>query len=337
MLFIPLPFVVALFLVTVMVFIVHGRDERPNLYFLALIGLCALQSVTVGLRWGYGIAELRLALPLLAACLPPLVYVSFRSLVHRDRAGHRLDKAVHAVPLVCTLALLVFVPRLIDATLITVFVIYALAILDLGRAGPDGLDEARFDSAAGAHRALYIAAGALLVSAAFDLVILLDFEWSLGVNVAAVAGNANILMLLFIGWAAMTTSRVRASAETPASHAADVATVALDREVLDRVQALVVGQKLYRDENLTLARLARRAGIPARSVSGAVNRLTGGNVSQFVNGFRIGEACRLLSDTELSVTQAMLEAGFQTKSNFNREFLRITGLSPAAWRESHRR
>ena len=87
---------------------------------------------------------------------------------------------------------------------------------------------------------------------------------------------------------------------------------------------------------LHATRLARRAGLPARAVSGAVNRLTGGNVSQYVNGFRIGEACRLLADTEMSVTQAMLQSGFQTKSNFNREFLRVTGLSPVAWRQSRR-
>ncbi|WP_339759865.1 AraC family transcriptional regulator [uncultured Hoeflea sp.] len=336
MLFVPLPFVVALLLVILLGGIVHGRDDRPNFHFVALIALCAVQSVMVGLRWGYGIAEVRHILPALAACLPPLVYVSFRSLVHRDEPGRRLSDAIHVVPLLCILALLVFAPRLIDPVLITVFVVYALAIMRLGRTGPDGLDEARFDSAADAYRALNIAAAALLVSAAFDVIILMDFEWSLDVNAAAVAGDANILMLLFIGWAAMATSRVRSESQQSVSQGADADTVALDQEVLDRVEALVSGQKLYRDENLTLTRLARRAGLPARAVSGAVNRLTGGNVSQYVNGFRIGEACRLLADTEMSVTQAMLQSGFQTKSNFNREFLRVTGLSPAAWRQSRR-
>jgi AraC-like DNA-binding protein len=57
------------------------------------------------------------------------------------------------------------------------------------------------------------------------------------------------------------------------------------------------------------------------------------SVSQYVNQLRIREACRLLEETEQSVTSIMLDAGFQTKSNFNREFRRITGLSPVAWRE----
>ncbi|OCW58565.1 helix-turn-helix domain-containing protein [Hoeflea olei] len=335
MLFLPLPFVVALFLLALLAALLRGRDERPNPVFVALIALCALQSVMVGLRWGYGVTGVGYLMPVLAACLPPLVYVGFRSLVHRDEAVHRLGTSVHAVPLAYILVLMVFAPRLIDGALVALFVGYALALLALGRAGPDALDEVRFDSVAGAHRALRIAAGALLVAAAFDLVILADFEWSIGVNVAALAGNANVLMLLFIGWAAMATSRVRATVAPAPAPGPDPALAAADRDVLARIEALFSEQHLYRDENLTLSRLARRAGVPARTLSGAVNRLTGGNVSQFVNSHRIAEACRLLAETDLSVTQAMYQAGFQTKSNFNREFLRITGLSPVAWRQGH--
>lgn len=76
--------------------------------------------------------------------------------------------------------------------------------------------------------------------------------------------------------------------------------------------------------------------MPARQISGAVNRLAGKNVSQYINDIRISEACRLLRDTDMSVTSAMLDAGFQTKSNFNREFRRVTTLSPVSWREQHR-
>ncbi|MEW6633873.1 MAG: helix-turn-helix domain-containing protein [Pseudomonadota bacterium] len=38
----------------------------------------------------------------------------------------------------------------------------------------------------------------------------------------------------------------------------------------------------------------------------------------------------------MPVTAAMFESGFQTKSNFNREFRRVTSLSPASWREQSR-
>jgi AraC-like DNA-binding protein len=92
-------------------------------------------------------------------------------------------------------------------------------------------------------------------------------------------------------------------------------------------------KQIYKDVDLNLNRLARRLNLPARSVSGAINRRHGMNVSQYVNTYRVKEACRLLSETDESVTRIIFESGFLTKSNFNREFLRVTGSTPSAWRQ----
>ncbi|MNN74956.1 HTH-type transcriptional activator RhaR [compost metagenome] len=73
-------------------------------------------------------------------------------------------------------------------------------------------------------------------------------------------------------------------------------------------------------------------GIPARKVSQAINQQAGMNVSQYVNQLRIQQAARWLSSSDRPVTEIMLEAGFSTKSNFNREFLRVQGMSPSEWR-----
>jgi AraC-like DNA-binding protein len=107
-----------------------------------------------------------------------------------------------------------------------------------------------------------------------------------------------------------------------------------DKDVTDAIDRLLRVRQLFRDPNLTLERIARRAGIPARQISGAINRVHGRNVSQFVNEYRVAEAARRLVETEDSITTVMLESGFQTKSNFNREFLRVTGMSPSAYRRS---
>lgn len=334
--FVPLPFVVALLLLILLVRILQTeQSSRANRPFLALVGLCALQSILVGLRWGYDLQELRFLMPMVASCLPPLVLASFRSLIHRDAAEADGARWLHVAPPAVMVAVLLLAPTLIDVTLIVIFVGYALAVLNLGRAGPDALDEARFDGAIGAHRALVIAAASLCVSALFDLVVLLDFEWSKGKNAAFIAGNANLLGLFLFGITAIVAARARAT-PLPAAETEAASMAPQDREILDRVRGLLAEQKLARDENLTLSRLARRAGVPARQISGAVNRLAGKNVSQFINDFRIAEACRLLGETDMSVTAAMLESGFQTKSNFNREFRRVTALSPAAWRERSR-
>lgn len=337
MIFIPLPFVVALLLLILLAAVLRSQESSTgNRPFLALVSLCALQSVAVGLRWGYGIVELRYLLPVLASCLPPLVLASFRSLIHLDESEAGSARWLHAAPPVGILVLLLLAPRLIDAALILLFVGYAIAVLNLGRTGPDALDKARFDSAIAAHRALVIAAASLCLSAFFDFAILMDFEWNTGANVAFIVSNGNLLGLLLIGLTAVVAARAQPPPATASSMIQASSTVAQDREILNRINRLLADQKLSHDENLTLSRLARRAGVPARQISGAVNRLARKNVSQYVNDFRIAEACRLLRETDMSVTAAMFESGFQTKSNFNREFRRVTSLSPASWRERNR-
>ena len=106
-----------------------------------------------------------------------------------------------------------------------------------------------------------------------------------------------------------------------------------DKEIITAIDALMVEKQLYLDVDLNLDRLARKACIPTRQISAAVNRVMGKNVSQYVNGFRITEACRLLDETSRPVTEIMFQAGFQTKSNFNREFRRTTDITPLQWRE----
>ncbi|TQI81836.1 AraC-like DNA-binding protein [Serratia fonticola] len=96
----------------------------------------------------------------------------------------------------------------------------------------------------------------------------------------------------------------------------------------------VVGH-IYLEPALNLARLARKMGIPARKVSQAINQQAGMNVSQYVNQLRIQQAAQWLSCSDRPVTEIMLEAGFSTKSNFNREFLRVQGMSLSEWRKSY--
>ncbi len=294
-----------------------------------------MQSVLVGLRWGYGISEMRYALPILAACLPPLIYIAFRGLMGAGVESRRVMLASLALSPLLIVVLEFALPAAIDLALIVIFVGYAVALLLLGRKGPDGLDEAQFASVASAHRALIIAAMALCVSALFDLLVFFDFEWAHGQNVAALVSNANLLGLLLIGLMAALAGESKApqTAMDPVAELPPPEPSEQDRDIIARVDRLMAAQALYRDENLNLSRLAKRLGLPSRQISGAINRSLGVNVSQYVNQLRIREACRLLEETDQSVTAIMLSSGFQTKSNFNREFRRVTGMSPVDWRE----
>ncbi len=104
-----------------------------------------------------------------------------------------------------------------------------------------------------------------------------------------------------------------------------------DEALMERLERLVHEEKLYLDAGLTLARLARRLHVPIKQLSATINRRTGENVSRFINNFRIAHACERLRDGD-NVTAAMFASGFNTKSNFNREFTRVTGKAPSAWK-----
>jgi len=54
--------------------------------------------------------------------------------------------------------------------------------------------------------------------------------------------------------------------------------------------------------------------------------------TEFVSEIRIGHACKLLIEKKLNVSQACYASGFQTLSNFNRQFRLITGKTPLAYK-----
>ena len=95
----------------------------------------------------------------------------------------------------------------------------------------------------------------------------------------------------------------------------------------------MAGQKPYLDPELSLSKLSRKLGVPVKQLSEAINKVTGENVSRYINAARINEAKAVLSSGE-NVTSAMLSSGFNTKSNFNREFLRVAGVSPSEWSQA---
>jgi AraC-like DNA-binding protein len=269
-----------------------------------------------------------------AAAVPALVYASFGALSARNAAWRSIAFWPHLLPVILVGLLLALWPAAIDAALIAIYLGYAAALLRLARSGPDALRQARLEGIVPAHRALQLSAAALVGSAAVDLFVALDFEWMQGAHAAPIIAIANLLGLFILGLAAFVGGRSQPAAEAieTAPAAAPAESQEEDREVLARIEDLLRTQRLYRDENLSLDRLARKAGIPARQISGAINRLAGRNVSQFVNEHRIAAACRLLAETDRTVTTIIFEVGFQTKSNFNREFRRVMGTSPSLWR-----
>ena len=58
--------------------------------------------------------------------------------------------------------------------------------------------------------------------------------------------------------------------------------------------------------------------------------------SRFLNEIRVGEACKMLVDDKLSISNICFGSGFNNISNFNRQFKKITGNTPSEYQKQHR-
>ena len=56
--------------------------------------------------------------------------------------------------------------------------------------------------------------------------------------------------------------------------------------------------------------------------------------TEYVNYLRTSEACKLLSDTDMSIASVGETVGFSTTRSFNRAFLKAYGISPGEYRRS---
>ncbi|WP_417428807.1 helix-turn-helix domain-containing protein [Kiloniella sp.] len=335
MLFIPVSFVVALLL---LIFLAQGivsggalRESRP---FQALIILYAILSVLIGIRWGYGVL---ITLPLqsiFAAGWASLAWLSFRSFIREEGEISLSKDWCHLLPALLVVVLVEVWPDPIDIALIAIYLFYGLALLRLALSGPDRLNTVRLSEAPRTHLALWVTSIILIVFAGVDIFISYDFRFMDGQLSGLVVSLANVPALLILGIAASVVGKPVTEQEIEDANV-DRAIEPEDREVLAKLEQLLESKTVYQDYDLSLDRLARKSGITSRRISGAINRLKGQNVSQFVNGYRIAEVCRRLVETNETITNIMFESGFQTKSNFNREFKRVTGQSPKEWRQKN--
>jgi len=62
-------------------------------------------------------------------------------------------------------------------------------------------------------------------------------------------------------------------------------------------------------------------------------KATGKTYSDYLNELRINEACRLLVQSEKTISQISFECGFETLSYFNRVFLNKVGATPSNYRK----
>lgn len=327
MLFVPLPLFATLLLILILGAMLRSVDMKvvANRLFATLVGLYAAQAGFLSLRWGYDHAWAGVVVAYLAPILPAFAYFAYRSLQNRLRATDLWPLfAVGVVWIVRVLA-----PEIVDSFIILTYLGFGGALIVAAWRGADTLALVRIADVFDVRRAMFVTGLCLIASAIVDVFVIIDFIQNGGANVGLIVSLVQTSVLIVVGLGAFLGF---GSIVEPDLTPEPLAPTDSDDAIMAQLDALLSGQDLYQDTDLNLRRIARRLGLPDRSVSQAINRTKSISVSQYVNTFRINAACTMLRNTDQSVLQISLAAGFLSKSNFNREFGRIMGQTPSEWR-----
>jgi len=81
-------------------------------------------------------------------------------------------------------------------------------------------------------------------------------------------------------------------------------------------------------EDIELGTIAEIANYSKAAFCRFFKQRTRKTFTQFLNEVRIAQACKLLRNTDLNISQVCFESGYNNVSNFNRQFKRITETTP---------
>src|SRR5580704_10830058 len=91
----------------------------------------------------------------------------------------------------------------------------------------------------------------------------------------------------------------------------------------------------HSDEKLSLKELAKSVNVSANHLSEKFKQVTGVNFVDYVAHHRIEKARVLLQDRHRRISEIAFAVGFQSLSQFNRTFKRLTRQSPTQFRATH--
>ena len=111
---------------------------------------------------------------------------------------------------------------------------------------------------------------------------------------------------------------LRAAGDAPTAHAGVAAAVAYART--------------HCTEHVVVGDVAAAAGMSVVQLERATRRIIGMSVRQLLVRFRVEQAIGLLATTDRSLSSIAAHCGYYDQSAFTRQFRRVVGVSPGAYR-----
>jgi AraC-like DNA-binding protein len=87
-------------------------------------------------------------------------------------------------------------------------------------------------------------------------------------------------------------------------------------------------------ETITREEIADHVGISADYLTDCFRQELSITPITYIRRYRIRQACELLQNSELSITQVALAVGFSDSAHFTRTFQREMNITPRAYRRS---
>lgn len=139
-----------------------------------------------------------------------------------------------------------------------------------------------------------------------------------------------------VGWY-VTSKTLLGGVEAPtgiASVSVDLRAPADTTGANARVAAAVAYARVRSTESVSVAELAAAADLSVTQLERAIRRALGLSAKQLMLRLRLEEAILRLRTTDLPVAQIAGECGYYDQSAFTRQFRRVVGMSPGAYRSA---
>jgi AraC-like DNA-binding protein len=103
-----------------------------------------------------------------------------------------------------------------------------------------------------------------------------------------------------------------------------------------RLLDVMLGRKVYLDPSLNQSGLAAMVGCSVEHLTRVIDREFGTNFHNFLDRYRIDHAKQMMSGDCHGLDQVARESGYQTEDDFARAFRRVSGQTPAEFRQQSR-
>lgn len=148
--------------------------------------------------------------------------------------------------------------------------------------------------------------------------------WGIGAGALILAG--------VVVMAVRAMRRRRQAAEALAGDSSESSTETRMNELMARITAQMEEGHLFLKAGLTKEDVARAVSSNSRYVSDCINAVVGCSFIDFVNGYRIRYAQRLLFENpDMRLSEISEESGFSSDVTFYRNFKARTGQTPGEW------